>query len=278
MRIVIVVGILALTASLPTYAQYANFAVYDNPAGDGCGIANSGPGMIPFYVVVESHFGLVGTQFTAPVPSCLVGASWLSDNAPFPVTIGSSQTGITIGFGACRVSTVHVLTINVQVQGSTQGCCRFALLPHPEATLSGVEFVDCEDNLFTGVEHPSFVTADGGFGPPVILDRDPPDGAADQPLDKTLNWRLYHCSCALGVYDSRVYFGTDSDPPLVAEYIEDHYDPGPLQRKTTYYWKLVAFDSDALAGTTSPIWSFTTTKGVPVEPSTWGRIKGLYED
>jgi len=278
MRIALVAGILALVAFSPTYAQRASIGVYADPAGNDCGVADNGPGVIPIYVVVRSlsAIGLVGTQFSAPIPDCLVGATWVSDTHVFPVSIGDSQSGLAIGFGTCRDWSIHVLTINVQVQGSTEGCCRYAFLPHPESTLGGPEFVDCNDNLFVGTEWSSFVTSDGGWGPPVVLDRYPPDGAIEQPLNTTLLWRKYLCSCSIGEHYTDVYFGTDANPPLVAGFHGDGFDPGPLQGETTYYWKLVAVDVDGGPPTTTPIWRFRTQKGVPVEPTTWGRMKAFY--
>jgi hypothetical protein len=277
MRIAILVTTLALLASLPSQAQTPSIAVFANPNGDMCGVADSGPGVISLYVVVHSYQRILGTQFSAPIPSCFAGATWVSDTPVFGTTWGNSQTGVAIGFEMCREGWIHVLTINVQAQGLTQGCCRYPFLPHPESTLGGVEFVDCYGDFILGAEYPSFVTHTPGFGPPLIEDRYPLDGATGQPLNTTLSWSSYHCSCALGEYYTNVYFGTQPDPPLVAEYHGDGFDPGPLQGETTYYWKLFGYDTDAHAGTTTPIWSFTTTKGVPVEPTTWGRIKGLYE-
>lgn len=278
MRIALVIGTFVIFAFSPTYAQYASIGVYPEPSGITCGVADSGPGIIPVYVVVHSWSGVMATQFSAPIPDCLPGATWISDTPVFPVTLGDSQTGVSIGFGFCFSPSVHVLTINLRFQGLTEGCCRYAFLPHPQNTLGTVEFVDCDDNLFAGSDNSSYVTHNGGYGPPLVLDRYPPDGATGQPLNTTLRWRKYLCSCSLGEHYTDVYFGTNADPPLAAPFHGDGFDPGPLQGETTYYWKLVAVDMDAGAHTTTPVWSFTTQKGVPVEPTTWGRIKKLYGD
>jgi len=55
-----------------------------------------------------------------------------------------------------------------------------------------------------------------------------------------------------------VYFGTDSIPPLLAFDVSDTtYDPGTLENDSTYFWKIVAYDTggDSTSGST---WSFET--------------------
>lgn len=272
----IVAAVIVLAAWVPTHAQQASIGAFTDSGGIWCGIEDSGPGVIPIYIVAQFPFGVTATQFLAPIPSCFVGATWVSDTFVFPVTVGNSQTGVAIGFGGCRLGRTHVLTINVQVQGLTEGCCRYAFLPHPDATLDGLEFTDCDFNLFVGTEYASFVTEDGQWTAPLVSDLQPIDGAIDQPLDTKLTWDLYYCSCGLGVRWDTVYFGTTPDPPEVAETWDHHgYDPGPLRPNTMYYWKVRASDSDA-GSTTTTVFTFTTERAVPIEPTTWGRIKGLY--
>jgi len=72
-------------------------------------------------------------------------------------------------------------------------------------------------------------------------------------------------NCDTVTYD--VYFGTTSSPPHVDNVAIEVYDPGTLDHSTTYYWQIVAQDSNG-GSTASPIWNFTTTENtVPYEPS-----------
>ncbi len=60
-----------------------------------------------------------------------------------------------------------------------------------------------------------------------------------------------------------VYFGTQSDPPLILkDTSETFFDVGTLQYGKTYYWKIVAKDSRG-AERTGPIWSFKTSQNEP---------------
>ncbi len=87
---------------------------------------------------------------------------------------------------------------------------------------------------------------------------DPQNGATGQPLDTQLQWE---CSDPDGdplTYD--VYFGTTTNPPLVANGItEKSYDPGVLDYYTEYFWKIVAHD-DQNNSTEGPVWEFISTQ------------------
>jgi len=55
-----------------------------------------------------------------------------------------------------------------------------------------------------------------------------------------------------------IYFGTNSDPPLVITgQAENLYQPGVLNNNTVYFWKIKAYDDHGnfIVG---PVWSFTT--------------------
>ncbi|MEJ2720563.1 MAG: hypothetical protein P8181_05410, partial [bacterium] len=69
-------------------------------------------------VVHTATPGAIACQFSAPLPECFVG-SYVSDTSVFPVTIGNSQLFVSIGYCVCLAAPIHVLTINLLVEGST---------------------------------------------------------------------------------------------------------------------------------------------------------------
>jgi hypothetical protein len=257
-------------------AQYAWVGLWEDPTATSCGILDQGVQLKQIYVVVSESSGITAAQFAAPKPTCFP-ATYLSDSQVFPLTIGNSQTGVSIGFGACKTSRVHCLTIMYFTSGTTEGCCPYRVKPHPYAESGQVEFVDCADHLFFGTAGATYITKTGQL-PPLVDNAGPADGAIEQPLDTKLSWTVFRCDCLLSIVLSRVYFGTTPEPPLVTgweDLYEYAYDPGPLAPNTTYYWKIQTSIGYSLE-TTTPVWSFSTMADVAVKPTTWGRVKSLY--
>jgi|Deesub1362A_J573_1020465.scaffolds.fasta_scaffold01023_9 PKD repeat protein len=95
----------------------------------------------------------------------------------------------------------------------------------------------------------------------------PADGETNVSITTDLSWQCSDPDGDALTYD--VYFGTSSTPPKVASNITSTtYDPGTLQYNTTYYWRIVAWDSNS--STSSPVWSFTTVANgtTPNQPPT----------
>jgi hypothetical protein len=105
------------------------------------------PGLMLIYVV---HMwsplgGAAACQFSAPKPACFTGV-YLSDTNVFPVTVGNSQTGVSIGYGSCRQYPIHVLTMAYFGLGTTS-CCYYPILPDPNEPSGRVVAVDCSQQM-----------------------------------------------------------------------------------------------------------------------------------
>ena len=84
----------------------------------------------------------------------------------------------------------------------------------------------------------------------------PVNNAIDVYINTDIFWSCTDPENDPLTYD--IYFGTESDPPLVhSGQNETTYDPGILIEQTTYYWKIVAHD-DHSNSTTGDIWQFIT--------------------
>ncbi len=107
------------------------------------------------------------------------------------------------------------------------------------------------------------------LGPTTPVYKKPLNAATTQPLSLTLTWDG-------GPWGQRydVYFGTTSNPPLLASDVITG-DPAPptletykvsnLTPGTTYFWRIVGKTmANIIAG--GPIWSFTTTTPTPPGP------------
>jgi len=91
-------------------------------------------------------------------------------------------------------------------------------------------------------------------GIPTPINPSPINNAIEVPLDKTLSW-----ACAYGEEDVTcdIYFGTETNPPLVSEsQTETTYSP-TLNPDTTYYWRVTAINEHSIFSA-GALWEFTT--------------------
>ncbi len=119
-------------------------------------------------------------------------------------------------------------------------------------------------------------TTEENLPPNTPHDPDPENGATNVWIEKKLRWFDGDPNSGDTVtYD--VYFGKSSPPPLVDEGLSQNaYEPGIMDVDTTYYWQIVAEDSQGLTAT-SPIWYFTTEKepnAPPTAPDIYGPPSG----
>lgn len=105
-----------------------------------------------------------------------------------------------------------------------------------------------------------FASADTPAAPSVPY---PAYGSSGVTIFVNLHWTGDNQS---QTYD--VYFGTNSQPPLVITNLSvTTYAPGILQKNTTYYWQIIAYNA-AHESTASPIWAFSTAPdAAPFQPS-----------
>jgi len=132
----------------PLPAFGGHIGVYADTRGTNCNLIDT-PGLKTFHVVHINVATATACQFATPMPSCMTGATWLSDTAVFPVTVGNSQDGVSVGYGECLFGPIHVLSTNYFMPGTIHTCCEFPVVQHPDRTL--VEAVDCTSNLVAAI-------------------------------------------------------------------------------------------------------------------------------
>ena len=260
----------------PGLANGATLRLATDTEGDFQYFIDDGPpGIVQIHVVLG--FGeAVQAIFSAPVPDCFKGAVWMSDESPGWLTIGDSQTGVVVDSPGCLRGPVHLLTMNIYAAGLSDTCCIYGILAHPELP-RGPMVLNCDGQLEPAFIQPMVIgESDDHIILPPPEDPLPPNGATDQPLNLALDWSAVDCLFGLGNYVNKVYFGTSPDPPWLQDVNGPPFGVGPLEPNTTYYWKIIASQTNPPGHGESPVWSLTTGTDVPTEKATWGAIKALF--
>ena len=86
----------------------------------------------------------------------MTGAVWVSDTPAYEV-IGNSQTGVVVPYGVCLTGRAYILTISIMVEGTSETCCYYPVLPDPNAPSGRIEVLDCSDTIVFGIGELSVV-------------------------------------------------------------------------------------------------------------------------
>ena len=153
MKKVLLLTIIVMCSASLVFAQTERIGIFADATGavESCAISDAAAGLLSLYVVHIGTAGATASQFKAPMPACMTGSSYLSDSSPFAVTIGNSQTGVAIGYGACLVAPIHVLTINIFAGGASEACCIYRVMADESVASGEIETVDCDENLLFAV-------------------------------------------------------------------------------------------------------------------------------
>jgi hypothetical protein len=150
--------VIALKAYPTDPSTGGSIGIYADVAGTECNLSDATVGMTTYHVVHLADFGMTACAYWAPKPSCFT-AMYLSDTNVFPVTIGNSQAGVSIGYGSCRPGPIHVQSIVFFTQGTTPQCCLYPVLGIPSS--GNVEAVDCANHLITAYGVTSVINPNG---------------------------------------------------------------------------------------------------------------------
>lgn len=148
-----IVTVLGLMGAATT-ARSGNFLrFHSDPAGSTCFLNYTDLGVATVHVFLTGTTPSSAVQFTALVPACWSGATWLGDvvSPPF-LTIGDSQEpvfGISVALGGCKDMPMYIGSVNFLVSDLSAECCEFApgpadiVQPGGAPPLRIVATVDC---------------------------------------------------------------------------------------------------------------------------------------
>lgn len=235
--------------------------------------------VVQVYIFHANHSGATASQFRVVPPPY---ATHAGDVWSVPYALGTSISGVSLGYGTCLNAPVYLGYATFIMASVT--CADFGIVADPSSLSGQIEAVDCSGTLVFPDGYDFRLDYDPCRvpGPAGTL---PPDGAVGVQLDPTLTWTWYwndNCPEGIGIPVFSVYLGTDPGELELAGSgdLAGELSVGPLQAATTYYWNVKVRDEvkqcPGLKEQWSPVYSFTTEGTIPVEPTTWGRIKSLY--
>jgi hypothetical protein len=154
--IVVCVALVVLLAlNAPGVAGVGWLSVYPNQSGTCGSLVDNTAGLLTFYVVHTSDFGINPPPAEATASrfklvyddGTFLGGTFLSETTGSLASFGASDTGITVCYGSCLQSPITVLTVNFFVVGLTPPCSFIQVVGHPDAASGVVEVVDCSDAI-----------------------------------------------------------------------------------------------------------------------------------
>jgi len=148
MRVGVIAGLLGVIWLVAGWAYADTIGLYADAQGTQCNIVDNATGLLPIYVVHVASVGAGGYAFSAPKPACMVGAIFLSDTDPFGMFLGNTQTGVVIPYGPCETGPIHVTTMNFFAFGTSEPCCSYPVLGHPDFDPTNPLVFDCANQAY----------------------------------------------------------------------------------------------------------------------------------
>jgi len=283
----LLVALLTLAMAVPAAGQQAHVSLYDDISFSSCEFTVQPPAQLRnAYVVVDNAIPFTELRFNVAMPGCSGFTFVALAPGGLHIAVGDLINGWVVS-GPCTATPPesHVATISY-LTGSTPGpCCEWALDPWPHSARGEIEIVGCDGYVGFAEAHKASLNGyclcdiyDFALGPYKPMPR---DGATDVALDTPLSWEEGCCDNMTLSLSTEAFTGFPPDKVVYEGAKQNPFDPGALLPNTTYYWRVVewtpAINPHGHDGY-GRVWSFTTGDIiVPVERSTWGQLKALYQ-
>lgn len=141
-----VLKLLALAVLCAAPAEAGNrIELYGTHDRTSCFISEPvSPPIVQIHVFLAGDFNATGVRFTAPKPSCWVGATWLGDALRSGLAAGQSQGDWSIGFGKCVDTSApyYIGAISYLISNQALACCEYDALPSVQFAWTDCEFVE----------------------------------------------------------------------------------------------------------------------------------------
>ncbi len=123
----------------------------DTPIYMDCDYIDAGPALVPVYVVHQACPGATASQWMVFHGNGF-NCTYVGEIVNMPVSIGSTQTGISLAYGGCQGATnLLLVTINYFCMGASPTCAYIEVVGDTASVSGTVEVIDCSLTLHTNV-------------------------------------------------------------------------------------------------------------------------------
>lgn len=275
MKAIRTIFLLLVACTMVTSASHADSVSYLilGPTGLADCTFSDGPGSYTVIATLDLSSPAKAMEVSAPQRcGAGFGIDW-----NFPVS-GDPNTVLTVDFEGCIAGSVQLYTAQFDV---FVGCCPALLngpvTAGPEQTSPPV-LIGCDDVR-------RYLIPPCSASQPQLLT--PADGATGVSLTPFMSWDYEYgdyCEEGIGLAIFTIHYGVDPgnlDHSYLA--LDAHQGTLPmLEPETQYFWRVRVLDDWAYYSGAiinySVIRSFTTAGAIPIERTTWGAVKALYQD
>ncbi len=179
---------------------------------------------------------------------------------------GPSTSTLTVGAQSRTITTGNTDQSSYGINGYLEGTDANDASPTNFSVFGGLTSatlsISLSGNNNNGISAIQFVEELATDPPGAPANPDPPDGAPDISVGKTLGW---DDAIRADQYDIFLWPSSGSEPgtPTATVGSSGYDPPADLLSSTEYSWRVVARNTGSAATTNGPVWSFTTGSNLP---------------
>jgi len=147
MKRLVLLGLSLLLAAGMASAQTGTIDLFDD-TDLTCNLSDAGASVSLHVWHTNITSGTTGSQFII-TPDPGVTLLWFADQNPLSpggLVIGASNTGVSLAYGACKTTDLHVLTVVYFTSPTKSPACSFlSVLPDPASISGQVQIVNCQN-------------------------------------------------------------------------------------------------------------------------------------
>jgi hypothetical protein len=127
-----------LLSATAVSSQPGSIVPYGDIGRGTCAVTDNGS-LVEVYIYHDKARGATASQFKLDVP-----AAWthMGDQWQFPTVIGTSITGVSLGYGRCMTWDIYLGVANF-IGSNAPECTILPVMPDPLALSGRIEGVDC---------------------------------------------------------------------------------------------------------------------------------------